>query len=175
MIFLLAGPKHSGKSSKAVQLIERATSQGLRVGGILAPSRYANGTLLGFNIINVLTGQRRLLSSPNPEIAKVKRFEFIKTGENFGKDALNPENLKNCDLIVIDEFGPFEIEGGGWRKEVDLLVELNIAPLLIIIREEIKKKVQEIYSVSEESVFEIQDQKNIVSIIEEAAGDVEIR
>lgn len=175
MIFLWTGPKHSGKSSKAIGLVEKAKSQGLKVGGVLAPSRYENGKLLGFDIINLQTGQRRLLSSPGSEKSGGERFEFTEAGGDFGKDALNSENLKSCHLVLLDEFGPFEIEGGGWRQEVDLLVKLNTAPLLMIVREEIKVKVQEIYGIPKEHVFEFQNQDDIVSFIKKAAGDAEIR
>jgi nucleoside-triphosphatase THEP1 len=167
MIFLWIGSKHGGKSSKALELVEKVKSLGLKVGGIVAPSKYEGGKLIGFDILNLQTGQRRCLSRLRPAIADGKRFEFTKAGEQFGKGALDPEKLKGCNLIVIDEFGPFEIQGCGWRKEIDLLVELSVAPLLIIIREELQHQVQALYGVSAEHVFALHN-KN--SIIDKVAG-----
>jgi nucleoside-triphosphatase THEP1 len=165
LFFLWAGPKHGGKSSTALELVEKVKSLGLKVGGIVAPSKYEGGKLIGFDIINLQTGQKRCLSRLCSVIADGKRFEFTKAGEKFGKGALDPEKLKGCNLIVIDEFGPFEIQGCGWRKEIDLLIEFNIAPLLIILRKELKKQVQVLYNIPAENVFTTRNGKSIIDKI----------
>lgn len=165
LILLWTGPKHSGKSSNAVRLIEKAKSQGLRVAGIIAPSKYKDGKLTGFDIINLQTNKKEVLSRLNTSSSEMHPFEFTKKGEQLGKEALNSEKIKHCDLIVIDEFGPFEIEGHGWRKEIDLLLELNIAPLLIIIREELKKTVQALYSIPETNIINSQNRDSVNSVL----------
>ena len=172
MIFLWTGPKHSGKSSSAVRLIEKARSQGLRGAGIIAPSRYKDGRLTGFDIVNLQTDKKEILSRVNTAASGAHPFKFTKKGERFGKEALNHEKIKPCDFIVIDEFGPFEVEGHGWRREIDLLLELNIAPLLIIVREELKKTVQDLYGIPEINIFHSQNRgsvKFVLSIIDNKA------
>jgi len=161
LIVLWTGPKHSGKSSNAVRLIEKARSQGLTVAGIIASSKYKDGNLTGFDIINLQTNKKEVLSRLNTSSSGMHSFEFTKKGEQFGQEALDPEKIKRCDFIVIDEFGPFEIKGHGWRKEIDLLLELNIAPLLIVVREELRKTAQALYGIPETNIINSRNRDSI--------------
>ena len=164
LIVLWVGSKHSGKSSNAVRLVEKAKSQDLKVAGIIAPSRYKDGKLTGFDIINLQTNEKEVLSRLDKDSCG-HPFEFTKKGEQFGKEALDPKKIGPCDFIIIDEFGPFETKGYGWRKEIDLLLELSIAPLLIIVRDELKKTVQDLYGIPETNIIHSQDRGSINSVL----------
>ena len=54
-LVLWTGPKHSGKSSALGQLIARSVAEGISVAGILAPSIYQRGRLVGFDVVDVVT------------------------------------------------------------------------------------------------------------------------
>jgi len=161
LLFLWTGPKHSGKSTNAAKLIEQLILRGRQVGGILAPARYQGRKLTGYDIIDVRTGGRARLAELISPLPLARHFEFIASGVKYGKDALDPENLDHCDLVVIDEYGPFEIEGHGWRKQTDCLVKLKAYPLMLVVRQELIKTVQELYHVPDNNILNADDERNL--------------
>jgi nucleoside-triphosphatase THEP1 len=48
-------------------------------------------------------------------------FRFMPEGILFGRNALSSARMRNDNLIVVDEVGPMELEGGGWAPELDRL------------------------------------------------------
>jgi nucleoside-triphosphatase THEP1 len=73
------------------------------------------------------------------------RWEFTKAGLKLGRAALNPSAASSADLIIVDEFGPLELEGRGWRKEVDLLLASTNVPVVLVVRQELEGPVQKLY------------------------------
>ena len=108
------GPKHSGKSTAARQLIDRAVAEDLSVAGILAPSVYRDGILTGFDLVDLSTGRRaplaRLARNRSP---RAGRFAFLPETLKQGNAALGLSVCATASLIVVDEFGPLELRGQG--------------------------------------------------------------
>ena len=132
------GPKHCGKTTSAAHLIKMARAEGFTVAGILEPSLYDNGELLGFDVLDVQTQKRIPLARRNKDKRITGSFNFITQGLKFGNAVLNSEAIKSADLVIIDEFGPLELTGDGWRRNIDSLLSSSSAILLIIIRQELK-------------------------------------
>jgi nucleoside-triphosphatase THEP1 len=86
----------------------------------------------------------------------VGRFSFLAAGLELGRTALSRESARSADLIVVDEFGPWELDGGGWRKNVDELLAAAPAAsflpsktagaVLLIVRDQLVGLVQKAYS-----------------------------
>ncbi len=144
-IILWRGQKHSGKTSAAGKLVEQARAEGFRVAGILAPSIYTNGFLKGFDIVDLRSGSRTLLASCS-EKSKTNRFAFTDTGLKLGRDALSLDALKSAEFIIVDEFGPMELAGEGWRKNVDSLLKIKNTVVLLVVREELTEQVKKLYA-----------------------------
>jgi len=141
-LILLTGPKHSGKTIFLQKLVERLKKENFRIAGFTASSVYEGAFLLGFDLTDIQSGRgvkfaRRKSASDT--------FEFSEEGYRFGREILESKETRNADLIIIDEFGPMELEGGGWRKNIDLLLE-NKKCLLLVVREELVKAVKQLYS-----------------------------
>lgn len=145
-LILWAGPKHSGKTTSAARLIQMARTEGFVVAGILQPSLYDNGELLGFDVLDVQNQKRTPLARRNKDKSKIGFFNFITDGLRFGNAVLNTEAIKFADLVIIDEFGPLELKGHGWRRNIDLLLSSSNAIILIIIRHGLKDTFQKIYA-----------------------------
>ena len=145
-ILIWSGPKHFGKTAAAAELAERARQHGLAVAGVLQPSVRQAGSLVGFDVVDILTGRRvalaRVADSPSPSVGK---YAFKAAGLALGLDALRIESTRQAVLVIVDEFGPLELAGKGWRKEVDLLLEATDALLVLVVREELQEKVQHLY------------------------------
>ena len=145
-LILWTGPKHCGKTTSAARLIQMARTEGYIVAGILEPSLYDNGELLGFDVLNVQNQKRTPLARRNKGKSQTGSFNFIKNGLKFGNAVLSTEAIKFADLIIIDEFGPLELKGQGWRRNIDSLMSSSNAVILIIIRQELKDTFHQLYA-----------------------------
>ena len=74
------------------------------------------------------------------------QFVFSDEGLDLGRAALQYAANLTSGLIVVDEFGPLELEGRGWRTEVDAIVCGSPALILLVVRDELADRVSQIYS-----------------------------
>jgi iron complex transport system ATP-binding protein len=144
-LILFTGRKHSGKTTAADRLAMQVRSMGFRVAGLLAPAVYEDSRLVGFGAVDL--GRDRQIDLLNRKITEGKRvrWAFTEAGLKLGRTALNPSSAGSADLIIVDEFGPLEMDGGGWRKEVDLLLASTDVPVVLVVREELEERVQKLY------------------------------
>lgn len=145
-LVLWTGQKHSGKTTSAASLVNTARKEGFNVAGLLAPSVYRDGELLGFDVIDLQNETRVPLARRKTEAGKAGRFEFLQNGLKLGDAILSVEATKSADLIVIDEFGPLELNGRGWRKSVDSLTTSSNALILLVVRQELAESVRRLYA-----------------------------
>ncbi len=141
-LFLITGKKHSGKTTFVKKLIERLKKENLIIAGFTAPSVYEGVFLLGFDLSDVRSSRRAKFARRK---STADGFVFSEEGYRFGRKILEGKKTQNADLIIIDEFGLMELEGGGWRKNVDSLLE-NQKCLLLVVREELVERVEQLYS-----------------------------
>ncbi len=146
MLFLWTGPKHSGKSTAAAKLAHAARQHGFRVAGLLAPSVYRDGHLIGFEAQNLRTGARSPLAVRRDEPGDAGSFHFLEEGLTLGSRALDPAATDGADLVIVDEFGPLELAGRGWRSAVDSLIHAGRTPLVLVVRRELAETVRDVYA-----------------------------
>jgi len=164
-VILWFAAKHSGKTTAALKLAQRVRAQGFTVAGLLAPSVYLNGKLIGFDALNLRNNKRARLAERNGTKNGPARFTWFSAGVELAKSALYPALAKSTDLIIVDEFGPLEMTGKGWRKNVDLLVTVTNALILLIVRKELTNQVQELYSYVPSMKLAATDPKSIDKVI----------
>ena len=144
-LVLWVGPKHSGKTTSVARLAQKAKKEGFNVAGMLAPSVYADKHLTGFEVVDLRTGRRLPLATRKINQTQQGGFAFTQTGLEFGSNALSTEAVKSAELIIVDEFGPLELEGKGWRENVDLLFSAVDALMLLVVRNQIAGRIQDLY------------------------------
>jgi nucleoside-triphosphatase len=144
-LILWTGPKHTGKTTGVLQLVEAIRGEGLVVAGVVAPSIRRDGRLVGFRCVDLGTGKQAPLAQLGRGHAQTGRFSFHHEGLQLGAQALSPEATRNADLILVDEYGPFELASGGWRKAVDRLMVCRGAPILMVVRQELADQVAQVY------------------------------
>lgn len=144
-IILWVGPKHSGKTTSAAHLVQAARAEGFVVAGCLAPSVYANDALVGFDIVNLHSNQKTPLALRASGCGVGQGFQFLAEGLALGNEALGSPATKDADLIIVDEFGPLELAHAGWRTAADRLMTVPDAVLVLVVREELAAKVQQLY------------------------------
>jgi len=87
----------------------------------------------------------------------VRHFYINPLGQSFGEKALNPENLTDVDLIVIDEVGPFEVENKGWATAIEKLLNNSDLHMIWVVRESILFEVLEKWEVEPIEMFHIKE------------------
>ena len=140
------GEKHSGKTTSAAKLAEIARDEGFNVAGLLAPALYSEGRLTGFDALDLGNEKRAPLARRQTNPRKPGPFDFIKDGLKLGNAALSAEAAKSADLIIVDEFGPLELNGDGWRKNVDSILASSEAVILLVVRRELADEVERLYA-----------------------------
>ena len=144
-LILFTGRKHSGKTTAADRLARQVRSKGFRVAGLLAPAVYKDSRLVGFGAVDLMRDKQIDLANRRVATGKKGRWAFTEAGLKLGKAALNPSAAGSADLIIVDEFGPLELDGRGWRKEVDLLLASTDVPVVLVVRQELQERVQKLY------------------------------
>ena len=146
MLFLWTGPKHSGKTTSAAELACAAKQHGFRVAGLLAPSIYRDGHLVGFDALDLRSDIRVPLAVRRDGRGDAGSFCFLEEGLSFGGHALDAAASEEADLVIVDEFGPLELAHRGWRAAVDSLVHAGKMPLVVVVRQELAGAVRDIYA-----------------------------
>jgi nucleoside-triphosphatase THEP1 len=145
-LILWMGERHSGKTTSVTKLVTIVRAEGLNVAGVFAPSLYHNGRLMGFNILDLRNGNRAPLARRIADTGKMCPFAFIDDGLRLGKAALSKEAVDSADLVIVDEFGPLELSGRGWRSSVDFLLTSTNTTILLVVRRKLVKSVQHVYA-----------------------------
>ncbi|HUU09885.1 MAG TPA: nucleoside-triphosphatase [Phycisphaerae bacterium] len=146
-VVLWVGPKHSGKTTALARLVEAATGRGFAVAGLLAPAIYRDDLLAGFDAVDVATGRSRPLARwVEGGEGDAGRFTFHPDGLDFGRAALGADAVRSAALVVVDEFGPLELRGAGWRVAVDGLLAISTGTVLLVVREELSDDVARLYA-----------------------------
>jgi len=161
LFVIWSGPKHSGKSTSASKLVERVTEKGFTTSGLLAESFYQGEQLLGFNAVDIITGKRTRLAERTQG-----RFFFTDKGLELGKEALSQDSTRSADLIIIDEFGPLELSGSGWRNQVDMLMASDQGLLLVVVRRELVEEVTKAYAPIKARVLDAAKTASIDAVLE---------
>jgi len=144
-LVLWTGPKHSGKTTAADELARRARAEGFAVTGLLAPAVRRGGKLIGFDALDLRSESRVLLARRTVDGESPGPFAFSTAGLEFGRKALRRAGKESAELVIVDEFGPVELGGGGWRTEVDRLLASAGTVVLLVVRREIADRVAKLY------------------------------
>ena len=145
-MILWVGEKHSGKTTALADLVGLARDEGFNVAGILAPSLYRDGRLIGFDVLDLRDGTRAPLARRETRADARAPFTFIDEGLGLGTAALSEEATESADLIVVDEFGPLELSGRGWRSSVESLLASDKPTVLLVVRRELVDAVRQMYA-----------------------------
>jgi nucleoside-triphosphatase THEP1 len=146
IIILWTGPKHSGKTTRALDLVESIRKAGFSVAGLLAPSVYNDGQLIGYYAHDLNNASKKPLAEWNSDVSGKRRIQFLSEGLKVGINALSRNSITNADIIIIDEFGKFEMSGRIWRKPLDSILSYSNNIILLVVRHELIEAVTQLYS-----------------------------
>ncbi len=143
-IILYTGPVNCGKTTKLKKFTRDQKTKGTQVAGLLSLKNYnPNGTIIGYNLMNIKNEticengiKRKIPPGKKPE------FYITEPGLDFGKNALKLQSVQNAQIIIVDEFGPLELKGLGWRKSIENIIDRTDSLLILSLRKKILKNTQ---------------------------------
>lgn len=127
----ITGAPGSGKTTLCKRLIEAVQ---LKVGGILTQDIRQNRVRVGFEILDVATGHKGILS-----------HVALKAGPKVGKYTVNAGDIERiaipaieralhgADLIVIDEIAPMELKSPAFASTAEKAIS-GTKPLLVTFK-----------------------------------------
>ncbi|MEM3521769.1 MAG: nucleoside-triphosphatase, partial [Candidatus Bathyarchaeia archaeon] len=108
----LTGKPGIGKTTVLLEIIENLKNNGYQCGGMISKEFRSKNTRVGFQIINLQTGEKGWLahvSQPiGPKVGKyrVNVQDLIRVGVKAIEEAIMNPSIK---VIAIDEIGPMEL------------------------------------------------------------------
>lgn len=137
---LVTGERGAGKTlfCRAVVDAARAGPGTPDVAGIVSPGVYEGGVQVGIEAEDLRTGRRRLLAqirgpgeAPLSEATRLWRFDLETLA--WGNEVL--ASAVPCDLLLVDELGPLELEqGGGWPAGLAAADSGDFRAALVVVR-----------------------------------------
>ena len=129
-IVFITGQPGIGKTSVFLNAIETLKKRGYRVGGMVSREVRERGVRVGFEIVDIYTGQRGWLAHVNqPKGPQVSKYR-VNLGDLKTIGAHSILNaIHKADVVAIDEIGPMELFSPDFKEAVVKALESN-KPLL---------------------------------------------
>jgi len=151
-VLVVSGWREVGKTALCRKLVEMGWALRLDIAGLLSPARFAASSeagkplvKTGIEVEDLRTGQRRLLASClENELhgSQLGPWTFDDHVMDWGSEVLKAATP--CDMLVIDELGPFEFDlKHGWSIGFELIDRQDYRLAVIVIRPEYLEQFQQ--------------------------------
>lgn len=140
LLFLVTGSRGAGKTTFCSGLVQAAREAGWRPAGLLSRPVFEGERRTAIDAEDLRTGEtRRLASIAHPGEAVTpgtRQWQFDPQALTWGNQVLAASTP--CDLLVVDELGPLELERGeGWQAGLAAVDSQQYAIALVVIRAEL--------------------------------------
>lgn len=148
-VVLITGGRGVGKTTLCGRAVELARAAGHSCGGLLTRTARGGGRV----VVDVRTGDARPLTVTEGGVA-IGCYRLDPAALTWGEGVL--ARAVPCDLLVVDELGPLEVERGeGWTKAFDLLRTGSFRLALVVVRPELVAEVLRRLELSPSAVVEV--------------------
>lgn len=140
MLFLVTGSRGAGKTAFCDHLVQAARGAGWRAGGLISHAVFEETRRTAIDAEDLRSGETRRLAvaaAPGePVTPGTKHWQFDPQALEWGNQVLAASTP--CDLLVVDELGPLELERGeGWQAALAAIDEQKYAIAAVVIRAEL--------------------------------------
>ena len=156
-IFIVTGNVSEGKTNFIIRLTELLRLKGLTPGGFLSPRILNNDITTGYEIMHIGKNESNPFLSIDDKITKPDIGRFSVNSEVFAivHQWLEEDAQNSCDLIILDEIGKWELNGQGWKNEIDSLLSDSAIPLLWSVRRNFLPDIINLFEADEAIIFDI--------------------
>ena len=150
---LVTGPPRSGKTTALERTVSRLREDGYAVGGLSSPERREAGQRVGFDIVDVASGERAVMARVDSEESEAdgasngrgEPRESGVPGPSVGKYTVDvsavdrlagaalPSAVDDADCVMIDEIAPMQLESDRFVRETTRALESS-TPVLAAIK-----------------------------------------
>lgn len=131
--YLITGPPRSGKTTVIQEVMDRLDARGYRAGGIYCPEVRSEGTRVGFDIVDVMTGESQTLAHVDLQNGpRVGKYRVNVDAVDTVCAAAFPRAVDEADFLVIDEIAPMEVYSDAFRQQVNRAFDTD-KPLIAAI------------------------------------------
>ncbi len=155
-IVLVTGERGVGKTFLCQKVVEEAQRAGHSCAGLLSPPLSEGQEKVGIGLLDVGSGEERPLATADDVSHGLRwgRYRFVTSTLQWGARVL--ADATPCDLLVVDELGPLELEmGQGLVKALDALAKGGYELALVVVRPELLHALQERLSGQEVDVIHV--------------------
>lgn len=137
-INLITGAIGCGKTTYCRTQIDAARRAGLDIAGVLSLARFEQGVKVGIDALDLRSGELRPLAHLRRAAADAtgvvtQRWRFDAETLDWANQAL--ATATPCDLLVVDELGPLELEQGrGWTAGLVAIDTRAFDAALVVVR-----------------------------------------
>ncbi|MCK5839084.1 MAG: hypothetical protein KAG99_04505 [Bacteroidales bacterium] len=159
MTIILTGSQGEGKTTFIKKLISFLKTEDISVSGIFASGTWKEGVRNSFNVVNIETGQYLLLCDHinTPGSLKFRHFFFKPGGIEFGLNSIKNGLKSGPEVLVIDEIGGFELEGGGWHPVLNgVLRQKNLVRILVVRKTLVNAVIKE-WNIIKPQIIDVND------------------
>ena len=133
LFIALTGRPGVGKTTAVMRITDTLRQTGVKVGGIFTREVRHGGARIGFDIIDILTGEESILArvgqKQGPRVGKY--IVYVSELESKGVKAIE-QAVKTCDVVVVDEIGPMELKSSLFVKAVENLLQID-KPVVVTV------------------------------------------
>lgn len=159
-IFIITGNQGSGKTTFLQEMIFGLANNNLQTGGILAVGFWKNYERDYFELVDLKSKNGILFCQREPKEGweKLRHFYINPSGQKFGEAALDPAYLKDSDIVVIDEIGPFELKGKGWAQSIHSILEKLSGMFMVwVVRKSLLDEVSSHFNIQPLKVYDVEE------------------
>ena len=157
-VIIVSGTAHCGKTSLLAAVLPQLVRQGWNIAGILAEGHWRDNRRSGFTLIDLSNGRRTPLAKSVVD-GGPHAFPYIFNPQGLiaGRQALTLTDCFAADLVVIDEIGSLEVNGGGWAGCLPALLRPSGPPLLWVVQSRWLELVCAKWEIAPEAIIDAAD------------------
>lgn len=168
-LIILTGPPGVGKTTVVTRIVYELRKSGLSVGGVYSKERRSGRVRTGFDMTDLLTGERQVLADLKGEGPRLGRYRVnLSTLANFASAAIN-EACARADIVVVDEVGPMELLSPEFRRSLKSVLNSRKPCIIVVHRTMNDPLVDEIRETPAAVSFEVSLQ-NRDALVKEIEG-----
>ncbi len=133
-IVIVSGKKNAGKTKYLQEIRQRAAGKGWDVGGFLSIARWENNEKSHYFLFDLQNAKEHLLAwkSDKPAALRIGQYELSASAFDWGTNLIRSQ--LHLPVLILDEFGPLEMQEKGWYKALLFLLKHYRGILFISVR-----------------------------------------
>lgn len=158
-IFIITGNVEEGKTGFAKKIAGSLKNEGIKTGGFISPRIIENNKTVGYKLESVATGEKCefLYLNHDDNKSDIGRFRVMPEAFTKAHCWIEQDAASACDILIIDEVGKWEIEGKGWKTELDALLNNSVIPMIWSVRKNCVDQVINTFNLQNPVIFDVAD------------------